>query len=397
MKKILVTIIALAVTLCVGAAFIPTGGVASAMELTGDECDTVFIENINELAAENYSGDLTISATKELLYDIDSAPLGFVYDFTVNGESGYAIVINTAGVFDAAEFFFDAQNPYADVTEGERIYVGNMIYLRRCDNEYYFVGSDVPLSDELLDTLKEKAYRMGEGGVITTSSEYIYYTYRSENKYEMAKRYPGLTEVGGLSNACAPIAGGNIVQYWDRYDTNLISDYTPGVYFGSYYLYKEVSQTLNSVITQLYNDMGTNSGDAGTSITQFRNGLTTYCNRQGYYTVSFNSCMNNGSFDYNAAKTLMSQGQPLALFLDVYTVIDITANDGYDYLLYDIGDGCHVMAGFGYKEITYTLSGGSSRTDYYIAVASGLSMRKRGYFNINYSTQIDQVYGISIA
>jgi hypothetical protein len=107
--------------------------------------------------------------------------------------------------------------------------------------------------------------------------------------------------------------------------------------------------------------------------------------------------MNNGSFDYNAAKTLMSQGQPLALFLDVYTVIDITANDGYDYIAYDIGDGCHVMAGFGYKEIAYTLSGGSSRTDYYIAVASGLDMRKRGYFNINYSTQIDQVYGISIA
>ena len=48
------------------------------------------------------------------------------------------------------------------------------------------------------------------------------------------------------------------------------------------------------------------------------------------------------------------------------------------------------------KEITYRLTNGTMRTDEYVAVASGIGVRKRGYFNINYSTQIDEAYGINV-
>lgn len=54
------------------------------------------------------------------------------------------------------------------------------------------------------------------------------------------------------------------------------------------------------------------------------------------------------------------------------------------------------MAGFGYKEVTYTLTNGGQRQDFYITVASGFFLRKRGYFNINYNTQIDDAYALLI-
>ena len=124
--------------------------------------------------------------------------------------------------------------------------------------------------------------------------------------------------------------------------------------------------------------------------------MLAYFNRQGYYSMSFNSCMYNGTFSFSMAKQLIDAGQPLALFLDVYSIASITEQDNNDYISYYIGDGCHVMAGFGYKEITYRLTNGTMRTDEYVAVASGIGVRKRGYFNINYSTQIDEAYGINV-
>ena len=78
-------------------------------------------------------------------------------------------------------------------------------------------------------------------------------------------------------------------------------------------------------------------------------------------------------------------------------VATIYAQDGYDEINYSFLNGSHVMAGFGYKEIEYVLNNGTTQVNYFIAVASGLSSRSRGYYNINYSTVIDDAYGINIA
>ena len=394
MKKRLFTLLAfISIVFCMGLA-VPMGGFASAMELDNDECDGVFRKNVSEL----YEGEeeyLTLTATKEIVYDVDLNQLGFVYDFCANGENGYAIVIGKESTFEATEFFFDALNPYADIPQGAKpIYVSAMTYLYFENGNYFFADGALVLDEEILSSMRGVAF-YADDTIFGSYTEYIYYTNRTETKHELAKHHPGLVSISSLTQACAPTAGGNLIQYWDRYKTNLIPNYTPGIAMGNAYTYKEYSSNTTAVITQLYSDMGT--GSNGTSIDQFKSGISTYCARQGY-TATFTSCMSNGAFNYAVAKQQLSAGKPLALFVDTYTVNTFTQYDGnYELLNYTVGNGTHVMAGFGYKEVTYTHTSGGTRQDYYIAVASGIDIRKRGFFNINFNTQIDDAYSLSVS
>ena len=314
----------IAVLLCIISVSIPLHTAnAYAMELNNDECDEVFWKSISEL----YEGDnslLTVAATKEIVYDIDLNELGFIYDFYANNEHGYAVIIDMDGQFEAIEFFFDASNPYVNVGQGDyRIYVSTMVYLTYDDGAYYFVDEDYALPENIISSMREIAFQGGDRS-LGNYSEYVYYTNRSETKHELAKRHPGLIEVPNLLNACAPIAGGNLIQYWDRYKTNLIANYTPGTTVGNFYLYKEASTTTNGVVTQLYSDMGTTS--TGTTIAQFISGINTYCTRQGY-TATFTSCMSSNSFNYPTAKQQLTAGNPIVLFLYTYTIGNITENE----------------------------------------------------------------------
>ena len=382
----------LTIIICMGAA-LSIGGIAYAEALDNDECDVVFWENISELYEGN-ERTLSVAATKEPIFDINLNLLGFIYDFNCNGEQGYAIIISIDGQFVATEFFFGTENPYKIIPEAaQRIYVSTLIYIYFYDNDYYFADNGILIDDETLTALSIVAYS-SDDTIYGSFSEYVYFSDRTEVKHELAKRHPGLYEVGGLSNACAAIAGGNLIQYWDRYKTNLIGDYSPGTTVGSLYLYKESSSATDNMITQLYSDMG--SSQSGTTVAQFKNGISTFCTRKGY-TATFSSCMSGSTFNYTAAKQKLNAGEPLALFLYTYTVSDFYTEENSDYLTYKIGSGAHVMAGFGYKEVTYALTSGGTRQDKYIAVASGFFLRKRGYFNINYNTQIDDAYALSIS
>lgn len=371
--------------------------IVSATEFIGDECDEIIINNIKEISTEYYSTDISFVATKEPLYDVSLVQFGLVYDFVINGEPGYAILVNTNGVYEMAELFFSAKNPYSNVGKNEyRVYARNMVYLRCYNGDFFVAETNEPVSEYELNIIRNYAFYASSEITITASSESISFISKQENKKDLATRYPALFEVANYPNACGPIAGAGIIQYWDRFSTNLIPDFTPFAKIGNSYLYKEANDTLNSVVVQLYQDMGTNTIKPGTSITQFVNGLSAYCARQGYGVV-YNSCMTNGTFDFSKSKNFIDAGQPLVLFLDTFNITSISSGDNEDNISYINGIGCHAMAGYGYKEIDYVLTGNVTRSDRYIAVGSGMSVRKRGYFNINYHTQIDDAFSISIS
>ena len=392
MKKLFILTMIVMLVACMGFA-VSANEIANAMSVGNDEFDTVFWKNISELY-ESDGATLNVSADKELVYDIDLNTLGFIYKFYANGEQGFAIIIKTNGSIEPIEFFFDSEDPYESIPDtAKRVFVSTMTYLYFDNEDYYVVNSNDPLSDQSVFALRDVAF-YSDDTIYGSYSEYVYFTGRTETKNELAKKHPGLYEVSGLSSACAPIAGGNLIMYWDRYKPDLIENYTPGTTVGSFYLYKERSATTDAVITQLYSDMGTTS--LGTSIAQFTGGISTYCVRQGY-TSTFYSCMTNGSFNFTTAKQKIDAGQPIVLFLDTYSVSEIENDDDYDYITYITGSGTHVMAGFGYKEVSYSLSGGGTRSDSYIAVGSGISLRKRGFFNIAYNTQIDDAYSLLIS
>jgi len=396
LKRTIILITLLTIICCFGILYYTVGSIpAYAMELTGDESDTVFWENLEELYQDNDSDYIAVKADKEIVYDLNLEQLGYIYDFEINGNSGYSIILKSNTDFVVTEMFFDSVNPFRNIADEKKIYVAFMTYLKYDNGEYKFADGQNALTDEYIDKLRKIAYYSAGDG-FTTSSDTIYYSSRNEDKYNLASRHPGLTNVSGISNACAAIAGGNIIQFWDRYKTDLIADYTPGNALGNSYIYKGESTTTASVIKQLYSDMEVNSTGPGATISQFKSGMTKYSNRQGY-AITFNSCMSGGSFNYNTAKQNIVSGQPIALFLDTYNVGLIDENTDYDAVAYLLGKGTHVMAGFGYKEVIYTLNSGATRQDKYIAVASGIGQCPKGFFNVNYNTMIDDAYGIMIA
>lgn len=362
--------------------------ISTASALSVDKCDEVFAQALSEFMADEGYGSQTIAADKQIVYDMGLEELGVLYTFTAGGEDGYAVVVDSTEGCTLSECFFGAENPYSGV-EGTKVYAGPMIYLGYEDGEYTLGGE--ALSDEEVADIADTAY--AASGSFTTSSETVYYTYRSYDGYALASQYPKYTEVG-LASACAPIAGGNLIGYYDRFCTNLIPNFTPGISVNdSIYIYSGQNSTINEMIYDLYDDMGTTS--IGTTYDQFISGMQTYCSRAGY-TFSYSDCMSGGSLDYSYVKSEIDAGRPVALFVSQYTVSTVSLKDGYDSITNLHGTGNHVMAGFGYYDITYTLSSGGTQNSRYVAVATGLGRQSTGYFNIDRDTTINNACSINI-
>lgn len=362
--------------------------ISTASALSVDKCDEVFAQALSEFMADEGYGSQTIAADKQIVYDMGLEELGVLYTFTAGGEDGYAVVVDSTEGCTLSECFFGAENPYSGM-EGTKVYAGPMIYLGYEDGEYTLGGE--ALSDEEVADIADTAY--AASGSFTTSSETVYYTYRSYDGYVLASQYPKYTEVG-LASACAPVAGGNLIGYYDRFCTNLIPDYTPGVELpNGLYMYYFAGTQVIDMIYDLYDDMGTTS--IGTTYDQFISGMQTYCSRAGY-TFSYSDCMSGGSLNYSYVKSEIDAGRPVALFVSQYTVSTIVQQSSSDYISNMHGTGNHVMAGFGYYDITYTLTSGGTQNSRYVAVATGLGRQSSGYFNIDRDTTINDACSINI-
>lgn len=393
--KLSFIIVAIIVALTSIYLFLTNIPVAYAMELDGNEYDQVFLKNIDGLAKDNYGTDIDLVAEKELLYDLNLNKLGYIYDFTVNNEHGYAIVINYTGEFEMAEVFFDAVNPYTINGQAIRVYVTNMTYLYYDNQNYYLAKNDMLIDSESLKELKEMAL-YGSYDDFTYDNETISFTSKSEDTKDLAKRHPYLSDSIKLSNGCAAITGANLIQYWDRYCPELIPNYTPGSELMSYYLYKGESTETDKVMVDLYNDMGTNTEASGTSISQFKSGFEKYIKRNGSYILTYSYCISSGKLDYNLAKSYINSGEPIVLFLSTFNIITLNSGDNSNDISYTFSKYKHTMAAFGYKDITYTLTNGTQRNDKYLAVATGVREFAKGYFNISYKTNIDEALAIKI-
>ena len=225
-----------------------------------------------------------------------------------------------------------------------------------------------------------------------TYSVVVNYENKDENKFSMALKHPYYT-FSPSSAGCACTAGANVLGYFDRYDEDLIPDHVSGTLFMGRYIYSIQDTSVYEVTRQLYTDMGTTS--EGTTVGEFKSGMIKYCNRKGK-TITFTSCMKNGKFDYATAKSYMEANQPVVLFCSGYNVINIDINDNYDRINYYESTGNHVMVGFGYQEISYTLSTSANISYQYMTVASGVGTKDSGYYDINYRTNINDAYAINI-
>ena len=115
------------------------------------------------------------------------------------------------------------------------------------------------------------------------------------------------------------------------------------------------------------------------------------------YPVTYSSCISNNRLNYSVAKQKLDNGQPLVLFVEPYTISNLSSNESSEKIDMMSDSVAHVMASFGYREITYVLNNGQTRKDTYIQVSTGLSNRSTGYCKIDDGrTTFDEVYAINI-
>ena len=366
------------------------GTLQAALACERAECRDVFSATLDELLDQNGIENPNIAIRTEKIYDLELNELGCLYDFTVNGTSGYALMIEMDNVFEVSEIIFGATNPYADC-EGIKVYPSVATYLYNLNGKYYDAKTKIEIPEDTLAQMSEKAFY---GGSVVKDTKIIVYKTRTADSWKMCVAPPKYEGIVGYNNICTAIAAGNVIGFWDRFCENLIPDYTAYRELNGRYMYKMQSTEVSECIRQLAIDM---NGGNGTTVTECKSGMTTYCKRAGY-SISFSKTMSWGSFNYSSSKTKMKNGEPILLFSQGFSVYDTLADPDNNKDVYSgyISTGNHAMVGFGYIDVTYTFADGSSSSSSYLQIASGQNDLPFGYFNVK-AHQIDDAYSVKIS
>ena len=220
----------------------------------------------------------------------------------------------------------------------------------------------------------------------------IPYISREYTKYDLAIFCPTYT-FAPTAGSCAPIAAANIVGFYDRYDENLIPDHKSGTFVGEWYSYYVEDSAVVSVIQELHSLMGTTT--SGTTESEFLNGLESFCKSKGKKLETY-SCMSWGSFSFSKAQSYIEDSNmPIALFLSGYNVGYSTSEGNEDFFSFYTSDANHVMVGFGYSTCVYQTTDGTLTKNYF-KVASGISGKSSGIYDISLSTKINDALAIRI-
>lgn len=216
--------------------------------------------------------------------------------------------------------------------------------------------------------------------------------------------YPSAPSLGihdsSLQNACATVAGANIVTFYDRFYSELVPDYTPGVMtpmgFYMYYPDRGLTPTVNLVST-LHSLM--NSSD-GTTENEFKSGLESYASSKGRsvsYTSFYNSSTN---VNLSVLDTAFSQNKVGIIMCSTYNfVLGISNPDGMNVVnvVKQNSQVGHMMMVYGYEIYNYYVGGALVRTDTFLSVSSGYADGSQGYILLNDDLTIDKAYVVTIA
>lgn len=190
-----------------------------------------------------------------------------------------------------------------------------------------------------------------------------------------------------MSNTCGPLAGMNIVTFFDRWCTELVPNYDPGVMFSSGYQYwsdRYLSQTKNAIRT-LYDLM--NTGElGGTTSVSFKNGLKTYIENAGYNVSTSSFYSNPTTVSLSKLKTAINQnkvGLIMCERFDYVSHIIISNSDSLARIVKVHYDAAHIMMVTGYETVAFYKDGVTVATETFLRVSSSFNTGETGYVQLN--------------
>ena len=148
----------------------------------------------------------------------------------------------------------------------------------------------------------------------------------------------------------------------------------------------------------MYDEMQTNVGVTGTSGENFKDGLQSYVEGQGYdlsYSSFYSSRTNVNMTQFENA---IDAGKVGVLLLTKYNFIyAIVHDDESTFISRAISDNPHIMMVYGYIVIRYYNNGSLFKTETYLQASSGFSTGNQGYIRMDDYMQIEEALIVNIS
>ncbi len=231
--------------------------------------------------------------------------------------------------------------------------------------------------------------------------QYVYYdsyTIRERNYHISAPTYAGLALE--QSDICAPVAGLNVVVYYDYYYPNLVPGFEPGMISGGLYTYfPDIGwDQTDAAVWELHDLMKTNQGAPGTANSDFKNGLVDYFENHGYdmsYSGFYSSQTN---VNLSVLDTALNQDKVALILCSQYNfVYSFIDHDTYVEIVKRNSNVGHIMMVYGYQIIDYYKDGSLFQSDTYLYVSSGYGSGIQGYIKMNDHLKIDEALIVNVS
>lgn len=219
---------------------------------------------------------------------------------------------------------------------------------------------------------------------IVTSTETFSYSTKTTESYFINPSVPAYYDTLDRAYMCAPVAGANLIGFYDRYFPNLVSDIATGYARGTRYTYYPMLRyetQLQSLIDDLATRMVTSS--AGTAMYGFKTGLESYIASKNldvtFTNVSTEMTTTNVlNFDQTVAQ--LKNGNPIVFFTS--NVNFTTFNDTGNSVTMNIqaSNDNHVFVAYGYQKATYYDANGNVVREYISFSTSSGEESMTGYF-----------------
>ena len=237
-------------------------------------------------------------------------------------------------------------------------------------------------------------YFYDSGTEYYNAQETIEYTSYTMEEVYIANGIPNYKN-STQANSCAPMAGCILICYYDYYYPNLVPNFATGYVYNNNFYYRQINTQINGIKETLYDLMGTNSINPGTSLRQFKQGITSYANQQGY-SVSYSSygkCNNISN-----VKASFTNNAPLVVFLNSYDYTPFyyyTITDTKMELTKRVSANGHVAVAYGYREYKFYNNQDNFRTDKYLLISFGNGTQ--GMLNIKDTSKLDETLGVNFS
>ncbi len=206
----------------------------------------------------------------------------------------------------------------------------------------------------------------------------------------------------GMTNYCGAMAGRNVVVFYDRWLTNLVPGYDPGMVSASgiyrYFPDMDLPAT-DAVMASLYDLM--HIGQVGGTTSQnFKNGLISYASEKGY-DVSYSSFYSNSvAVNLSQLTTAINQNKIGVVMCSQYNFIyNIVQYEeqGFTHISKFQSTTAHMMMVYGYKTIAFYQNDTHVCTKTFLRVCSGFEDGEFGYMEMNDFATINEAVIVSMS